>query len=40
MRQRTEKYVLRFCRKPKGKKPLGSPRLGWKNNVEMDLKVI
>jgi len=29
-----------FVRKPEGNKPLGRPRLKWKNNIKMDLQEV
>jgi len=30
-------YTGFFVRKPEGKRPLGRPRRGWKDNIKMDL---
>ena len=44
--QGTEESILIFCAfkiltsKPTGKRPLGSPRRRWENNIRMDLKEV
>jgi len=29
-----------FVKKPEGKRPLGRPRLGWEDNIKMDLQEV
>jgi hypothetical protein len=37
---RGREFIKQFGGKPDGRRPLGRPRLGWENNIKMDLREI